>query len=58
VDAFEVFEGKSSLRALGRAHQKLADRVVDLCSEAMLLQPTSAQHTLGRACLFSLESSA
>ena len=40
ADAFEIFEGKSSLRALGHAHQTLADRVVYECREAVLLKPT------------------
>jgi hypothetical protein len=58
ANAFEIFEGKSSLRAFGHAHQAFADRMVDVRSEALLFLPTSTQQSLGRAGLFPLESSA
>jgi hypothetical protein len=48
ADAFEIFEGKPTLRALGRAHQVLADRVVDIGGEALFAPTALAKQPLGR----------
>jgi len=47
ANTFEILEGKSSLRALSRAHQVLADGVVDVAREALLSPSPTAQQPLG-----------
>src|SRR5205823_3571918 len=55
ANAFELFQGNRSLRALSLDHQSLADRVVDLAGEPPLLATASLEQTLGRPGVESLQ---